>query len=337
MENEEQQQEQQQEQQLKEESAKLKLYINSIKTSIMNIERLYQIDFSIIGELLKFQKESETENSEPFPMKLTGEAKLKSEIYSLDDFLKQITKPITNYIEKKEYNYKELEQILKNINDFLFRINFQFDKYLQKTEKKIIFNDDKQNKKDNENNEKLKEIKYNSIQHSNIIFSFTSFKTMIEGISSNMILLSLLFQIQKMNIELDNKIDNHDQKIKEQEKEVKEQEKNMMAIMGIFISIFSLIQVNLSFFSKFESLHWTHWIILILVINITLAQTIKIIFNLIHQKNNNQEDIISLINKKLYDKFSSWTNKKENETKIKKENTKNINQNTSQNTNIDAE
>lgn len=107
--------------------------------------------------------------------------------------------------------------------------------------------------------------------------------------------------------------------------------------MGIFISIFSLIQVNLSFFSKFESLHWTHWIILILVINITLAQTIKIIFNLIHQKNNNQEDIISLINKKLCDKFSSWTNKKENETKIKKENTKNINQNTSQNTNIDAE
>ena len=44
-----------------------------------------------------------------------------------------------------------------------------------------------------------------------------------------------------------------------------------------------------------------------------------------------------LTNKKLYDKFSSWTNKKENETKIKKENTKNINQNTSQNTNIDAE
>ena len=99
--------EQQQEQQLKEESAKLKLYINSIKTSIMNIERLYQIDFSIIGELLKFQKESETEQNELFSMNLTGEAKLKSEIYSSDTFLKQITKPITNYIEKKEYNYKE--------------------------------------------------------------------------------------------------------------------------------------------------------------------------------------------------------------------------------------
>ena len=107
--------------------------------------------------------------------------------------------------------------------------------------------------------------------------------------------------------------------------------------MGIFISIFSLIQVNLTFFSKFESLHWLSWVILILVINITLAQTIKVIFNLIHQKNNNQEDIISLINKKLYDKFSSWINKKENETKIKKENTKNINQNTSQNNNLNTE
>lgn len=333
MENEE-QKEQQPLQQSKEENIDITIYINKIEESIKNIENSYSIPFSIIGELLKFQKESETEQNELFSMNLTGEAKLKSEIYSLDDFLKQITKPITNYIEKKEYNYKELEQILKNINDFLFRIDFQFDRYLEKKDEKILFNNE--NKKDNDK-ENINEIKYNSIQHSNIIFSFTSFKTMVEGISSNMILLSLLFQIQQMNIELDNKINNHDKKIQEHEKAVKEQEKNMMAIMGIFISIFSLIQVNLSFFSKFESLHWTHWIILILVINITLVQTIKVIFNLIHQKNNTQEDIIFLINKKLCDKFSSWTNKKENETKIKKENTKNINQNTSQNTNIDAE
>ena len=277
MENEE-QKEQQPLQQSKEENIDITIYINKIEESIKNIENSYSIPFSIIGELLKFQKESETEQNELFSMNLTGEAKLKSEIYSLDDFLKQITKPITNYIEKKEYNYKELEQILKNINDFLFRIDFQFDRYLEKKDEKILFNNE--NKKDNDK------------EHSNIIFSFTSFKTMVEGISSNMILLSLLFQIQQMNIELDNKINNHDKKIQEHEKAVKEQEKNMMAIMGIFISIFSLIQVNLSFFSKFESLHWTHWIILILVINITLVQTIKVIFNLIHQKNNTQEDII---------------------------------------------
>ena len=319
--------ENEEQQQSKEESAKLKLYINGIKTSIMNIERLYQIDFSIIGELLKFQKESEVEQNELFSMNLEGDAKLKSEIYPLDTFLKQITNPITNYIEKKEYNYKELEQILENINDFLFRINFQFDRYLQKIDEKIIFN--KENNENNKSTENLKEIKYNSIQHSNIIFSFTSFKTMVEGISSNIILLSLLFQIQQMNIELENKINTHDKKIEEHEKAVKEQERNMMTIMGIFISIFSLIQVNLSFFSHFESLHWFSWIVLILVINITLVQTIKVIFNLIHQKYNNQEDIISLINKKICDKILLWTAKTEN----KNENSKNINSNNSQNSN----
>ena len=319
--------ENEEQQQSKEESAKLKLYINGIKTSIMNIKRLYQIDFSIIGELLKFQKESEVEQNELFSMNLEGDAKLKSEIYPSDTFLKQIANPITNYIEKKEYNYKELEQILENINDFLFRINFQFDRYLQKTDEKIIFN--KENNENNKSTENLKEIKYNSIQHSNIIFSFTSFKTIVEGISSNMILLSLLFQIQQMNIELENKINTHDKKIEEHEKAVKEQERNMMTIMGIFISIFSLIQVNLSFFSHFEGKNLQSWIVLILVINITLVQTIKVIFNLIHQKYNNQENIISLINKKICDKILLCTAKTEN----KNENSKNMNSNNSQNSN----
>lgn len=336
MENEE-QKEQQPLQQSKEENIDITIYINKIEESIKNIENSYSIPFSIIRELLKFQKESETEQNELFSMNLTGEAKLKSEIYSSDTFLKQITTPITDYIEKKEHNDKKLEQILKNINDFLFRIDFQFDRYLQKKDEKILFNNDKQNKKDTENKENIKEIKYDSIQHSNVIFSFSSFRIMIKDMYSDMTLLSLLFQIQKMNTKLENKINNHNKKIQKHEKEAKEQEKNMMTTMGIFISIFSLIQVNLTFFSKFESLHWLSWVILILVINITLAQTIKVIFNLIHQKNNNQEDIISLINKKLYDKFSSWINKKENETKIKKENTKNINQNTSQNNNLNTE
>lgn len=240
MENEE-QKEQQPLQQSKEENIDITIYINKIEESIKNIENSYSISFSIIGELLKFQKESEAEQNEPFSMNLKGDAKLKSEIYPSDTFIKQITNPITKYIEKKEYNYKELEQILKNINDFLLRINFQFNKYLQKIEEKIIFN--------NENNENLKEIKYNSIQHSNIIFSFTSFKTMIEGISNNMILLSLLFQIQQMNIELDNKIDNHDQKIKEHEKEVKEQEKKYDGNNGnIYFNIFINSSKSIIFF-----------------------------------------------------------------------------------------
>ena len=53
---------------------------------------------------MKFQKESEAEQNEPFSMNLKGDAKLKSEIYPSDTFIKQITNPITKYIEKKEYN-----------------------------------------------------------------------------------------------------------------------------------------------------------------------------------------------------------------------------------------
>lgn len=330
------------EQQSKEESMELELYselhINKIKEHILNIERSYLVPFSIIGRLLKFQEENEATQDEPFSMNLTGEAKLKSKIYSLDTFLKQIKNPILNYIEKKEYNDKELEQILKNINDFLFRINFQFNSYLQKVEEEIIFNrgNSKNKKASNKNEENINKIKYDSIQYSNIIFSFTNFKIMITDISSNITLLSLLFQIQNMNSNLRNKInkkiDNHDKKIQDHEKAVKEQEKNMMAIMGIFISIFSLIQVNLSFFSHFEGKKLQSWIILIIVINITLIIGIKVIFNLIHQKDNSQENIISLINKKLYEKFSSWLTKKS-----KEENTKNINENNSQNNNLNTE
>ena len=216
MENEE-QKEQQPLQQSKEENIDITIYINKIEESIKNIENSYSIPFSIIRELLKFQKESETEQNELFSMNLTGEAKLKSEIYSSDTFLKQITTPITDYIEKKEHNDKKLEQILKNINDFLFRIDFQFDRYLQKKDEKILFNNDKQNKKDTENKENIKEIKYNSIQHSNVIFSFSSFRIMIKDMYSDMTLLSLLFQIQKMNTKLENKINNHDKKIQKHE------------------------------------------------------------------------------------------------------------------------
>lgn len=182
------------------------------------------------------------------------------------------------------------------------------------------------NSENNEKNEKLQEFKFlkNEIQF-NYCQCFAE-RTKIEN------------QTNFHNTgKIDKAIKTQYSKLENLIEEQKEHDKKILEIMGIFLSIFSIIGVNLSFFSKFESLHWTHWIILILVINITLVQTIKVIFNLIYQKNNTQEDIIFLINKKLCDKFSSWTNKKENETKIKKENTKNINQNTSQNTNIDAE
>ena len=61
--------------------------------------------------------------------------------------------------------------------------------------------------------------------------------------------------------------------VKEIEKlkaEIKDHDRNTLNIMGIFLSIFSLIGVNLSFFTNFESNSIISWIFLIIVVNLTL-------------------------------------------------------------------
>ena len=136
-----------------------------------------------------------------------------------------------------------------------------------------------------ENIQKTGDTVNEKIGNLSINFEFNSCITQIEEIYNNLIVLPLFFQIQNMNEKLENKVDekikNHDKKISEHEKAVKEQEKNMMNIMAIFISIFSLIGINLSFFFHFESSSLLSWVILI--------------FNLIHLEKNEKKNISYLI------------------------------------------
>ena len=74
-------------------------------------------------------------------------------------------------------------------------------------------------------------------------------------------------------------ISDHDKKMKEQTKKIEEHDKNILNIMGIFLAIFSLIGVNFSFFSKFDSVNVNEWIYLTIAINISLVLAIKFIFS----------------------------------------------------------
>lgn len=282
----------------------IEIYIIKIKEIISAIEYWYQYPFSIILLLLEFQKEIK-KNIIILPINLTGmpnEIKEESEIYSLDIFLRKIKEPIINYIEKKEYNDGELKHILNNLNNFLFRLRTQFNSYLAIQKRENGENIQKTGDTVDTVNEKIGNLSIN--------FEFNSCITQIEEIHNNLTVLSLFFQIQNMNEKLENKVDekikNHDKKISEHEKAVKEQEKNMMNIMAIFISIFSLIGINLSFFSHFESSSLLSWVILILIINITLGETIKLIFNLIHLEKNEKKNI----SYSICDKFFLWIKEK---------------------------
>ena len=74
---------------------------------------------------------------------------------------------------------------------------------------------------------------------------------------------------------LDEKITVFEKEIKEMKKELSEQNRNLLVIMGIFLSIFSIISVNISFFSQFENNDIFSWVALIIIVNLTLCGSIK--------------------------------------------------------------
>ena len=66
--------------------------------------------------------------------------------------------------------------------------------------------------------------------------------------------------------------------------EQKEHDKKILEIMGIFLSIFSLIGVNLSFFSNVKDISIWNILLLVIVINLSLSDAIKVIFSIIRKE-----------------------------------------------------
>ena len=81
--------------------------------------------------------------------------------------------------------------------------------------------------------------------------------------------------------------------------EQKEHDVKIIEIMGIFVSIVSLIMTNLSFFSNYKSSNILAWIILILVVNITIIGGIIILILMIKFINSNVLDKNKSYDKKI--------------------------------------
>ena len=94
------------------------------------------------------------------------------------------------------------------------------------------------------------------------------------------------------------------QNILSQKKELKklikdgeERNKKILEMMGIFLSIFSLIGVNLSFFSNIKDIDIWNILLLIVVINVLLSDAIKVIFSIIRKEK--VETIVEKIFRKI--------------------------------------
>lgn len=79
--------------------------------------------------------------------------------------------------------------------------------------------------------------------------------------------------------------------------EQKEHDKKILEIMGIFLSIFSLIGVNLSFFSNIKDISVWNILLLVIVINVSLSDAIKVIFSIIRKEK--VETVIEKIFRKI--------------------------------------
>lgn len=181
-----------------------------IKKNIEDIERSYEVLFSIIGKLRKYQQTKDKYSLEIEDKNI----KEKTLIYKLNDFLQNIKVPIYEFLEDKENANQNLKGVIEKIEDFLFRIDFQFNNYLNSKKIEAIYKNEK-NEKNEENSEEILE--------------YTNLKEKIKKITIDLILISTLFGVEK---NLKKRFENENKKILE--------------TMGIFLAIFSIIGLGIT-------------------------------------------------------------------------------------------
>lgn len=145
-----------------------------IKKNIEDIERSYEVPFSIIFKLQEYQQ-----TKDEYFLEIENEsAKEKTLIYKLNTFLQNIKVPIYEFLEDKENANQNLKGVIEKIEDFLIRIDFQFSKYLSSKKIKAIH----ENKKNEETSEEILE--------------YTNLKEKIKNITTDLILVSTLFGVE---------------------------------------------------------------------------------------------------------------------------------------------
>lgn len=104
-------------------------------------------------------------------------------------------------------------------------------------------------------------------------------------------------ELQNLKDKYNSKLEEMSQKYNESQKSIKEYQNKILEIMGIFLSIFSLIRVNLSFFSKIKDISIWNILLLVIVINVSLSDAIKVIFSIIRKEK--VETIVEKIFRKI--------------------------------------
>ena len=107
------------------------------------------------------------------------------------------------------------------------------------------------------------------------------------------------------------KLDENEKTIQEQNKKLEDNtdkinnhDKRILEIMGIFLSIFSIIGVNLSFFSNIKDVSIWNILLLVIVINVSLSETIKVIFSIIRKEK------VETVVEKIFRKIVTCTKEK---------------------------
>lgn len=271
---------------------------NDILKLLSETKQNYSNNNCLIMKLIENQKESS---------KLTleiedEEIRKKTKIYSFEEFEEKINEPIKKYLNKMESQNVLLDGIKKELNDFLFQVEFQFGKYLELKKAELIY---KESGEKNSKEEIFKKM-YIEAQKAEVVLEYIVLRTGIKEIIQSILLISSIFEIKQIRNEFverlknsqeeinkieikikeyDEKISNQDSKLKENNKKIKKQEKvlknntkkinnhdkRILEMMGIFLSIFSIIGLGTSSILNIENNHFAIWSMICGVILITMS------------------------------------------------------------------
>lgn len=254
------------------ENISINLCKKEIRQDIEDIEKSYEVPYSLIYKLLEYQETKDNRNLEIEDEK----AIKKSKIYSLEKFKEKIKKITIEYLEKEENQNTLLNDVKKELDVFLFQVQFQFDNYLRFRETSVIF------KKSGEKNskEEIFQKMYEEAQKADTVLEYIILRTKIKEIIQNILLISSIFEMEQIKNkfvkELENsqekidevgiKIDSYNKKLSSQKselqknnesiekqgeelkkntKKIDDHDKRILEMMGIFLSIFSVIGLGI--------------------------------------------------------------------------------------------
>ena len=245
---------------------------NEILELLSEIEKNYSNDSSLIMKLIKNQR---TPNKLILEIE-NEEIREKTKIYSLEEFKEKIKEPIEKYLNKMESQNILLDGIKKELNNFLFQVEFQFGKYLELKKAEPIY---KESGEKNSKEEMFQKM-YGEAQKADTVLEYIILRTRIKEIIQSIFLISSIFEMEQIKNKFVKEVENSQEKIdevgikidfynkelssqkselqknnesiekqgeelKKNTKKIDDHDKRILEMMGIFLSIFSVIGLGI--------------------------------------------------------------------------------------------